>query len=70
MKKEEKKKSELELLWEARDIATTDVGRQRAQNKIDEYFLGEPKKRKGKKEKKKRIFSTEDDYYDSDFLEF
>jgi hypothetical protein len=45
---------ELQILWEMRDRAKDDDARKVAQAKIDEYFLGNPKKDKKKKRKQKK----------------
>jgi hypothetical protein len=60
----EKQKSELELLQDIRDAAATDEDRKKAQTAIDKYFLGELTSKRGKKEKKKKIYIMEEDDYD------
>ena len=45
---------ELHILWEERDKAKNNNDYRIAQEKIDEYFLENPKKNKNKKKRKKQ----------------
>jgi len=53
---------ELQILWEMRDKAINDKAHKVAQGKIDEYFLGKPKKGGAKKKKEKKQYIPEDEW--------
>lgn len=54
-------KTELEILQDARDLAKTPEEKQKAQRAIDMYFMGEPKKKKGKRKQKRKKYHNPDD---------
>ena len=55
-------KTELERLQDARDLAKTPEERQKAQKAIDLYFMGEPKKKGGKRKRKRKDYTPRDDW--------
>jgi hypothetical protein len=52
---------ELKTLQQIRDDAKTPEEKQKAQNDIDIFFLGEPKKKNIKKKKQKKSYTNYDD---------
>lgn len=65
--------TELERLQKARDDAKTPEEKQKAQRDVDEYFMGKPEKRGGKKKRKKnkkRNFRNEDWEYDNEWGDY
>lgn len=54
--------TELEILQDARDLAKTPEEKQKAQQAIDRYFMGEPKKKGGKKKRKRNRHIPRDDW--------
>ena len=61
MKKDEKKKSTLEYLQDARD-GLEGLDLLKAQKKIDDYFMKNPPKNRNKK-KRKRHYKSDDDLW-------
>lgn len=54
-------KTTLEILQDARDLAKTPEEKQKAQQAIDLYFMGEPKKKSGKKKRKRKRLNYDND---------
>lgn len=64
MKEKIEVNDDLKILWKIRDNAKTLKERQKAQAKIDEYFLGKPEKKVRKKDKKKKAYVPIDDEWE------
>ena len=62
MKEKSMVNEDLKILWEIRDQAITRKDRIKAQERIDEYFLGKPEKKIRKKDKKTYIPEDEWEY--------
>lgn len=59
-----KESQELKTLQEIRENAKTPEDWQKAQDAIDVFFLGEPKKKKERKKKKKSYIPIDEDEWD------
>jgi len=62
MRNNESVSRELGILWEMRDRAKDDKAYVTAQRKIDEYFLGKPRKGRARKKKEKKQYIPEDEW--------
>ncbi len=60
------KTGELERLQKIRENANTPEEKQKAQDAIDIFFMGEPKKKKKKKKQQKSYTHSDDEWSDWD----